>query len=799
MESKLIDIPNNELDEIINQNIEQSEKVLIVVSFIFEKGLGLILDKLKKFHNPSNITIITSNYLKSTEPKALRKLLNLKSLGSKIYLFDSLTSNEKFHIKSYYFENEKNNFFSCIIGSSNMSFSAFKLSHELNIEIRDKKICKEHKDKMSNFLTHINLLEISEEVISDYEKVYDENKNIFRESEDEEGDDITVIPFKEPNVVQEEALKVLKEARNKLGQNKGLVVMATGLGKTILAALDVVQFMPKKILFVAHREEILIQSKNAFKYFMPNKKYGFYKGKNKDTKNDYIFASIQTIGKKSQLEKFKKDEFEYIIVDEFHHVGAKSYKNLVDYFKPKFFLGLTATPNRTDNVDILQFCGGNLLYRKDLIDGVNLKLLSNFDYQGIIDKYVDYTKITWRGKKFDEADLDRNLNTSKRANYIFENWSKHKLTRTLGFCASIKHCNYMRDFFITKGVKAVSVHSKSETNRAEAIKMLSEKKIDILFSVDLFNEGVDIPSVDTIMMLRPTESKIIFIQQFGRGLRKAIGKEVVKVIDFIGNHKSFLEKPAALFNFNTDANSVGKFIQNYKENKLNLPDESRVFYDPETIDFFTEYSLMIKKEEFVKPVLGDYVSDLSSQMHKSFIKSKLGSLVNKGKHPMYSWDYMAGHIRPRLFLDEYKENRGYSNEQFIFVTLKKKGNIKETLKYNDHFENEKLFRWEAVKGTSENEKNGKAIMNHKKNNSSIHLFVKSHYLQKYFIYCGKINFLSGGGGTTTSEYLKHFADEKTVETLKPFSANFELETPLQGDIKEEFLRISKLINVNVEN
>ena len=162
MESKLIDIPNNELDVIINRNIDQSEKVLIVVSFVFEKGLALVFDKLKKFHNPANITIITSNYLKSTEPKALRKLLELKSLGAKIYLFDSISSKENFHIKSYYFENERYNFFSCIIGSSNMSFSAFKLSHELNIEIKDKKTCKEHKDKMSNFLSHTNLLEISD-------------------------------------------------------------------------------------------------------------------------------------------------------------------------------------------------------------------------------------------------------------------------------------------------------------------------------------------------------------------------------------------------------------------------------------------------------------------------------------------------------------------------------------------------------------------------------------------------------------------------------------------------------------
>ena len=768
MDSKLIDIPNNELDEIINQNIEQSNKVLIVVSFIFEKGLELVFDKLRSFHKPSNITIITSNYLKSTEPKALRKLLELKSLGAKVYLFDSITSRENFHIKSYYFENEDRNFYSCFIGSSNISFSAFKLSHELNVEINDKKICKEHKDKMLNFLSHPNLLEINEEVISDYEKIYDENKNIFLELGDKKNEEITVIPFKKPNAVQEEALAVLKKARNELNQNKGLVVMATGLGKTILAALDVVQFKPKKILFVAHREEILIQSKNAFKNFIPNKKYGFYKGKNKDTKNEYIFASIQTIGKKSQLEKFRKDEFDYIIVDEFHHVGAKSYKNLVEYFNPKFFLGLTATPNRTDNIDILQFCGGNLLYRKDLIDGVNLKLLSNFDYQGIIDKYVDYTKITWRGKKFDEADLDKNLNTSKRANYIFENWSKHKLTRTLGFCASIKHCNYMRDFFLAKGVKAVSVHSKSEMNRAEAIKMLTERKIDILFSVDLFNEGVDIPVVDTIMMLRPTESKIIFIQQFGRGLRIAEGKKVVKVIDFIGNHKTFLEKPAALFDFDLDPNSMGKFVENYKNNKLDIPDDSRIFYDPETIDFFTDYSLKMKKENFILYDEGDVKQNIQSQLHKGFRKENVKKIF-KYEQGGFSWDNMSGHIRPK------NKNNQFSKEQFLFITLIKT-DFQIEYSYEDYFKNEKILHWQSVKGTKEHNEAGQAIINHKKNNSEIHLFVRaSSRANVNFLYCGKINFLNGQGDG-------------------PFNADFELEKPLDGKFREEFLRISKLIN-----
>ena len=245
MESKLIDIPTSELDEIINKNIEKSEKVLIVVSFIFEKGLSLILDKLTEFHSPKNITIITSNYLKSTEPKALRKLLELKSLGTKIYLFDSLTSKENFHIKSYYFENTKNNFFSCIIGSSNISFSAFRLSHELNVEIRDKKISEEYKEKMTNILSSPHLLDLTEQVIQIYEEFYEENKNMMLKSEDVGPDDINEIQFEEANVVQKEALIALKKSRDELNQDKGLVVMATGMGKTILSALDVKELNPK--------------------------------------------------------------------------------------------------------------------------------------------------------------------------------------------------------------------------------------------------------------------------------------------------------------------------------------------------------------------------------------------------------------------------------------------------------------------------------------------------------------------------------------------------------------------------
>ena len=297
-----------------------------------------------------------------------------------------------------------------------------------------------------------------------------------------------------------------------------------------------------------------------------------------------------TIGKKNELKKFKKDEFDYIVVDEFHHAGAKSYRNLLEYFSPRFFLGLTATPNRSDNIDVLQFLDNNLIYRKDLIDGINLGILSMFDYFGINDKHVDYTKITWRGNKFDDLEIEENLITSKRAEYIFENWKSLKQTRTLAFCSSIRHSDFMSDFFSSKGIKCLSMHSKSEINRSDSIEKLRKGEIEILFSVDLFNEGVDIPAVDTILMIRPTESKIIFLQQFGRGLRKAEGKEKVVVIDFIGNHKSFLEKPSALFGFDLNPNNIREFIKQYNENSLNIPKGSRILYDPESLDFMTELS-----------------------------------------------------------------------------------------------------------------------------------------------------------------------------------------------------------------
>ncbi len=599
MASELINIPENKLDEVLIARLDSSKRAIFIVSFIFESGLSLIIDALRRFlsNSENQLTIITSNYLKCTQPEALESLLTLQSLGAEVYVFDSLNSNQSFHIKSYYFSDYYKSE-SCIVGSSNLSRSAFRSSLEFNAEISDADFLEDFHTQYRSIWNNPFTCELTESFISEYRLVYEENKNPFltdersTETAPEEIETTEIIdikPFKyiEPNKVQKEALEILETDRE-LGIEKGLVVMATGLGKTILSALDVQKVRPNRMLFVAHRQEILQQARGAFSQFMKEKDYGYYGGGTKEQDCEFMFAMIQTLGKKKELEKFDKHHFNYIIVDEFHHVGAASYRKLVNYFEPDFFLGLTATPNRTDNIDVLQFCGNNLIYKKNLIDGINLELLCDFEYQGIHDKHVDYTKITWRGKKFDEKELAKSLSTQRRAEYVFKNWLEHKQTRTLAFCSSIKHCDFMDNFFQAKGIKSISVHSQSVVNRDDGIAMLKEGEIDILFSVDLFNEGVDIPVVDTIMMLRPTESKILFLQQLGRGLRIASGKDIVKVIDFIGNHKSFLEKPAALFDFDLNAKNIKDFSEKYNNDKLNLPSKTRIFYDPEVIAFFEE-------------------------------------------------------------------------------------------------------------------------------------------------------------------------------------------------------------------
>lgn len=391
----------------------------------------------------------------------------------------------------------------------------------------------------------------------------------------------------EPHEIQRQALATLNASRA-AGNGAGLVVLATGLGKTWLAAFDSNSPEFRRVLFVAHRDEILGQATDTFRRIRPQASTGFYTGAEKLPDADVLFASIQTLGRQQHLSQFDPKSFDYIVVDEFHHAAARTYRRLIEHFTPKFLLGLTATPERTDGGNLLSLCGDNLVFRRDLVDGIRAGLLSPFQYFGVPDD-VDYSNIPWRNTRFDETALTEAVSTQKRAANALEQYRKRGGKRTLAFCCSQRHADFMSEFFCQNGLRSVAVHSgQTSALRADSLVKLECGELDIVCSVDMFNEGVDLPQVDTVMMLRPTESSIVWLQQFGRGLRRAEGKSHLTVIDYIGNHRTFLIKVRTLLQAVAGVGSakteLSAAMERAKDGDLELPPNCGVTYELEAIN-----------------------------------------------------------------------------------------------------------------------------------------------------------------------------------------------------------------------
>ena len=571
-------------------SINQATRIDIAVSFIRSSGLELIKAALEDaLEADVKIRIITSGYLHITEPKALRVLMILQEKGAQVKIFES--GNTAFHMKSYIFvhrEDRTTKDGMAYVGSSNISHSALNHGLEWNLKVTSsenqnafQEICSKFKVLFENS----QAVPLSNEWIDIYRNEYESKTPQDKIKSGVEVEKECLPPVK-PNPIQVEALLALKKSRIE-GHARGLVVMATGTGKTWLAAFDCLETKAKKILFVAHREEILSQAEATFVRIFEDAKVGQYTGTQKDENVDILFASIQTLGRQTHLDKFKEDYFDYIIVDEFHHAGAASYKRLLACFTPEFLLGLTATPERTDRADILSLCDNNLVFENGMVKAINQSVLCPFTYFGIADIEVDYQEISWRNGKFDPEELQNQLATEARAEHAFQNWSQRKQNRTLAFCISIKHADFMADFFSRKNIPCASVHSESKIRRNEALEQLNRGEIEVIFSVDLFNEGVDLPNIDTVLMLRPTESKIIFLQQLGRGLRQAkdSGKEKLVVLDLIGNHISFFKKAEALFQIGVTNKDRKNFIKQIREGSIELADGCYANYDLEAIEF----------------------------------------------------------------------------------------------------------------------------------------------------------------------------------------------------------------------
>lgn len=370
------------------------------------------------------------------------------------------------------------------------------------------------------------------------------------------------------------------------GFDKALVVAATGTGKTYLAVFDSKNY--NKILFVAHREEIIRQAAKSFRNIHKDKSIGFFYNGYKDTENDMTFALVQTIGKKSYLNEnyFRKDHFDYIIIDEFHHAVAGNYKRIIDYFTPKFMLGLTATPERLDSRDVFALCDYNTVYEIRLKEAINKGFLCPFRYYGIYDDTVNYDDINMRNGRYDEKDLEDKLMINKRAELVLKHYRKYNSSRAVGFCSSRNHAEYMADYFTNHDVPSAAVYSGEQgeyiEERKRVIHKLTNGELKVLFTVDMFNEGVDIPEIDTVLFLRPTQSPTIFLQQLGRGLRKSENKTHLTVLDFIGNYKKANLVPFLL----SDSAYDKKTLLSESVLEFEYPEDCYIDFDFELIDIF---------------------------------------------------------------------------------------------------------------------------------------------------------------------------------------------------------------------
>ena len=540
--------PQKVLTTLIN-SLNNCESFFFNVAFLTKSGVISLFntfDEIEKLGIKGKILI--STYQSFTQPDGLRLLKKFSNLDLR------LIDTDNFHGKGYVFK--KRNSYELIIGSSNLTQDALGKNAEYNLKVYAKNESKIINDALNLFNKNFKKGKtLTNELIDEYEKSYKENFKPRIKSNIQEDDD--QIEYS-PNEMQRLALDNINKLRS-LDQNKALLISATATGKTFLSAFDVEQMKATKVLFIVHRLNIARKSLETFKHVFKNKKtYGIFSGSEKDLDSDFIFSTNLTISNPDNFQKFKPDHFDYIIIDEAHRSGAETYKKIINYFTPKFLLGMTATPERTDAFDIFSLFDHNIAYEIRLKKAMEMELVVPFHYFGVTDIEVN-------GQVLDENSDFRLLTSDERVDRVIEYANKYGCDdgniRGLVFCSKVEEANELSEKFNQRGYKTISLSgANSEREREEAIDKIESnntaEKLDYIFTVDIFNEGIDIPRINQVIMLRPTQSNIIFIQQLGRGLRKFFDqKEYVTVIDFIGNYQNNFLIPVALFgdtSFNKD-------------------------------------------------------------------------------------------------------------------------------------------------------------------------------------------------------------------------------------------------------
>lgn len=580
----------------LKMSMKKAQRMDIIVSFLMESGVRLLLKDLKEaLKRGVKIRLLTGNYLGITQPSAL--CLVKKELNNQVDLRFYNEKGRSFHPKAYIFHQRAGS--EIYIGSSNISRSALTSGIEWNYRFgshRDQRNFQLFYETFEDLFYHHSII-VDDEELRKYSKSW-KRPAVAKDLEkyDEAEENPQILELFQPRGAQIEALYALEASRSE-GAVKGLVQAATGVGKTYLAAFDSAGY--EHVLFVAHREEILKQAAVSFRNVRKSDDYGFFNSRQKDTDKAVIFASVATLGKDTYLcrDYFPKDYFDYIVVDEFHHAVTDQYRKIIAYFTPKFLLGLTATPERMDGRNIYEICDYNVPYEISLKDAINKGMLVPFHYYGIFDK-TDYSGFHPERGRYREEDLNHAyIGNEERYELIYRYYMKYRSRRALGFCSTRQHAEDMAGEFSRRGVPSAAVYSDAGGEYAEArdtaIEKLKNGEIRIIFSVDMFNEGVDITSVDMVMFLRPTESPVVFLQQLGRGLRRCKGKEYLNVLDFIGNYEKAGQAPHLLSgNLHLDGMTAERLCED-----LDFPDGCMVDFDLRLMDLFQE---MARRNQTVK-------------------------------------------------------------------------------------------------------------------------------------------------------------------------------------------------------
>ncbi|WP_410502352.1 DEAD/DEAH box helicase family protein [Exiguobacterium acetylicum] len=513
--------------------IDQAEEVYIVAAFAQKSGVALLVPAFRRaLQRGAEIRLLIGDYLHITDPEALAQLLTLDGLSVRFYR----SGGRSFHPKAYLFRNAETGL--SIVGSSNISNSALRSGIEWNVHL-PQAVAPQILDDAIDAFMDLYLSESAEElnpvVLEAYRQEYAARQYVAEPEVEYDEGTVVVVPEILPHRVQEEALQALRETMEE-GRTRALAVLATGLGKTYLSAFFAGDFT--RVLFLAHQKELLLQAERSFQKVNPAWQTGFYIGSDRTVTEttEIVFASVQTLAQKRHLDRFATNQFDLIIVDEFHHAAATSYRKIIDHFTPRFLLGLTATPDRMDGADVYAICHHNVAFQMHFTAAIAEGFLTPFHYYGIHDT-IDYSQIRRIGRTYDATQLEHRQLDREVADNIYHSWEKRRQTKTIGFCSSIKQAEYLAQVFRDKGTTAFALTGQT-TNRGQYMQAFEQGEIDVLFTVDLFNEGVDIPKVDTLLFCRPTESVAVYTQQIGRGLRLAQDKSHCVIIDLIGNYRN---------------------------------------------------------------------------------------------------------------------------------------------------------------------------------------------------------------------------------------------------------------------